>query len=402
MGILVIGTNKAVKTPAQIKEVGIIPTGTLNITQNNTYNVTNYASAVVNVSGGGVSGPSIALRKGGTGNAYVYKGTTGIDIDGATGVGGSYTFYYEHYQNSALTGTAILNAENLTTVLAYQGFMYAFYQCTGITSTGLSSLTTISGDYAFRNAFYGCTNLLTTGLDSLVEFTMINTGHQIFQQAFYGCTSLTKTGLSGLRCVNSGSSGSPSSTNSLCNKMFYGCTSLTDIDMDKLCRINGNYCFAYMFSGCTGLTSVEFPSLARVEATGALQYMFQNCTNLTSISFPNLYYVNVNAQFSNLVNGITGCTIHFPSNLQATMSSWTFGGTNTVVSFDLPQTYAYIVDGIEHYRYAEYDTATSLAFINQSGTSIEYTNGTTLPSVGDRMYSDTECTILYGSISSIV
>jgi hypothetical protein len=59
---------------------------------------------------------------------------------------------------------------------------------------------------------------------------------------------------------------------------------------------------------------------------------------LTSTSFGS--YTN---QFNNMLRMVTGCTVHFPSNLQSVIGSWSditagFGGTNTVVSFDLPAT----------------------------------------------------------------
>jgi hypothetical protein len=44
-----------------------------------------------------------------------------------------------------------------------------------------------------------------------------------------------------------------------------------------------------------------------------------------------------------MLPGVTGCTVHFPSNLQSVIGSWAdvtegFGGTNTTVLFDLPAT----------------------------------------------------------------
>jgi hypothetical protein len=44
-----------------------------------------------------------------------------------------------------------------------------------------------------------------------------------------------------------------------------------------------------------------------------------------------------------MLQGVTGCTVHFPSNLQSVIGSWSdvtarFGGTNTTVLFDLTAT----------------------------------------------------------------
>jgi len=108
----------------------------------------------------------------------------------------------------------------------------------------------------------------------------------------------------------------------------------------------GNYALYYAFYGCTGLTSVDFSNLTSISGIQALYYAFYGCTSLTTLSFPSLtstsFGTNTN-QFNNMLNGVSGCTVHFPSNLQSVIGSWSdvtagFGGTNTTVLFDLPAT----------------------------------------------------------------
>ena len=101
-----------------------------------------------------------------------------------------------------------------------------------------------------------------------------------------------------------------------------------------------------MFKGCIGITTVTLTSLSSVTEHNACRSMFQGCTSLTSLSFPALNsnsFGSSTSQFGNMLGGVTGCTVHFPSNLQSVIGSWTsvtsgFGGTNTTVLFDLPAT----------------------------------------------------------------
>ena len=106
-----------------------------------------------------------------------------------------------------------------------------------------------------------------------------------------------------------------------------------------------NYGLRYAFYGCTNLTSTGLNNVTSIGMRG-LRYAFYGCTSLTSISFPSLNsnsFGSATDQFENMLQGVTGCTVHFPSNLESVIGDWSdvtqgFGGYNTTVLFDLPAT----------------------------------------------------------------
>ena len=159
------------------------------------------------------------------------------------------------------------------------------------------------GDSGLYYAFYGCTNLTSTGLNNVTSI-----GNNGLYYAFYGCTNLTSTGLNNV-------------------------TSIGD---------SGLY---YAFRDCTSLTSTVLDNVTSIGRYG-LYNAFYDCTSLTSLSFPKLNsnsFGSYTSQFYRMLSGVTGCTVHFPSNLESVIGSWSdvtdgFDGTNTTVLFDLPAT----------------------------------------------------------------
>lgn len=217
---------------------------------------------------------------------------------------------------------------NATDVADYV-FNNAFYGCTGLTSADLSSLTAASGISALNSAFNGCTNLTSVDLGSLSTVSEVNA----FSDAFSGCTSLTSIDLSSLSVVSGGDA---------FNNAFYNCTSLTSVDLSSLSTVSGSGAFYNTFHGCTSLTSVDLSSLSVISGDGAFNYTFRGCRGLTSVSFPALTtnsFGSYTDQFRNMLNGVTGCTLHFPAATQTKIGSMSgypnFGGTNTTVLFDL-------------------------------------------------------------------
>ena len=199
--------------------------------------------------------------------------------------------------------------------------------------------TTISQTNALQIAYEHDSNIKNIQLDRITTIS----GNRALYYAFYSCTNLTNVDLSSLTTL---------SGEYALNSAFENCTSLTNVDLSSLTTVSGDYALAGVFYGCTNLTSVNFSKLAMISGSSgftgqyALQSAFSSCTLLTTLSFPMLkstsfgYYTN---QFNNMLNGVTGCTVHFPSNLQSVIGSWRdlltgFSGTNTTVLFDLPTT----------------------------------------------------------------
>jgi hypothetical protein len=130
------------------------------------------------------------------------------------------------------------------------------------------------------------------------------------------------------------------------NNAFSSCGNLTSISFPNLTTISGSSAMSSAFNSCDSLTSAEFPNLTTVSGSMCMIYIFGWCKNLTSISFPALTSTSFGSytnQFASMLGGVTGCTVHFPSNLESVIGEWStvtsgFSGTNTVVLFDLPAT----------------------------------------------------------------
>lgn len=374
---------------------GVTPTGTLNITSNGTHNVSSYQYADVNVP---TTAPAYYIEKIKDANGVAQNSSYLIDLSTFTNVG-NYVFTYAYYQNTSITGAIDLSA--LTTVSGQHGCFNMFNGCTGITSVDLSSLTIVIGQNGCYSMFSGCTGITGVDLSSLTTIS----GANACQGMFSGCTGITSIDLSALTKV---------SVQYGCSNMFKGCTGITSVDLSGLTIVIGQNGFQQMFNGCTNLTSIDLSSLTTITGQQALTNAFAQ-TGLTSLSFPALTstsFGNYTNQLNNMLSGVTGCTVHFPSNLQSVIGSWSavtagFGGTNTTVLFDLPATVTLTgADTVTYTRNPKYDTATALAWkVGAYGTTnftpAYYTSGTTDPAASATIYSDSACTTPVTTISSI-
>ena len=125
---------------------------------------------------------------------------------------------------------------------------------------------------------------------------------------------------------------------------FYGCESLTSVDLSGVTSV-GIKGLNATFNSCSSLTSVDLSSLTSVSSYGLYQ-AFKGCSNLKTLSFPALTstsFGTFTSQFNNMLNYVTDCTVHFPSNLESVIGSWSsvtsgFGGTSTQILFDLDPT----------------------------------------------------------------
>lgn len=219
------------------------------------------------------------------------------------------------------------------------------------------------GDYALANAFLKSERLQSLNLNNVVNITgeralegccdelqYFNSLEAPNLESVTGVSALSRafsdTGLQSayfpkLKTINA---------SGVMNYAFNNCKQLSTIYVPELEYINGSAAMARTFGVAAGatnmLSSVEFPSLIILKGVGTLRYMFENRTNLQTVSFPALRsdsFGTTKTQFDNMLIGITGCTVHFPSNLQSVIGNWAsvgngFGGTNTTVSFDLTPT----------------------------------------------------------------
>lgn len=272
----------------------------------------------------------VTLKKDANNALYL---STPIDLTGVTDISNDVFNKYNGFILSNAVGAIFINAESLTTVSGANAFYNTFANYNGITEFNLPNLTTVSGTQSFADCCNGCTGLTTFNLPSLTTIS----GTTALQTCCKNCTNLTNVNLSSLTTI--------SSINGL-RAAFLGCKKLVSVDLSSLQTISGTDGLRNAFGDCVKLTSVDLSSLANITGQTCLKYLFENCTLFKNLSFPALKSTSFGSytdQFDNMLSGCTGVTVHFPSNLQSVIGSWTsvtngFSGTNTTVLFDLPAT----------------------------------------------------------------
>ena len=223
------GLSKVIVNPIPNKY--IIPSGEIEFTKNGTYDVTDKASAKVNVPEKQLGTKTITTN--GTYNASddnldgyseVEVATSGVDIN--------------EYLSDTITKGTSSSGGWLKTIIK------------------LRSPLTIEG----TDARYMFNNYLLNELPQIDTSNVTNMG-----QMFYNCTNLTT--IPQLNTSNV--------TNTA--QMFYGCTHLTTIPQLNTSNVTS---MSYMFGSCTNLTTI--PQLDTSNVTN-MSYMFDSCINLTTI-----------------------------------------------------------------------------------------------------------------------
>jgi hypothetical protein len=216
----------------------------------------------------------------------------------------------------------IINNDYSTELLEHDSYILPFFE------------EQLSGGDKFAGVYKNNTNIKKLCLSKLK--TIRSTGAEgIFSLAFRNCTNLSYVDLSELETLQG---------NRTCFGMFMEDSALQNILFSNLKSASSNSLNSICYK--CGVSSVTFPKLNDIKNTWVLRAAFKNCSSLTFLSFPALTstsFGNITDQFSIMLQGVTGCTVHFPSNLQSVIGSWSdvtagFGGTNTTVLFDLTAT----------------------------------------------------------------
>lgn len=274
---------------------GTTPTGTIQITSNGITDVTNYASADVQVP---TTAPALyrEFQLDNTGKLVANTTTTHImNFTGMTSVS-EYVLAEAYMNNTAISG-----------------------------AVDMSDLATLSGNSACYNMFYGCTRITSIDLSALTTIS----GNSACYDMFAMCAGLTSIYLPALTTMNGSNA---------CAGMFIGCAGLTSANLPALTTISGSNACSGMFQDCTGLTSADFSALTELSGSQACGSMFLRCTSLTTVYIGGTTAIDFGTRTNQFSAMFTGCTqnidVYAPAANQAQIEAFSgypnFGATGTV------------------------------------------------------------------------
>ena len=386
---------------------------------------------------GGGAGPEYYVEKTLDANGKLTASSNLIKLDGIRAVD-SYVLSNANRGASFNPGTAVTFGD-LESVTGDHALNSMFVNSSGIVSIAFDKLKTITGSYALANLCSGISTLSSVDMknvetisgnhacESMATNTYNLSGFNLDKlksisgtQACYRMFSAIKTTTISLPSLES-----VYGTQS-CQEMF-GSSTATTVNLPKLVVAQtsntlANYgALQNMMASSTNLTAFNIPSLKSILGVNTMRGVIASCSSMTSLSFPA---VNPNSfgdktnQFVGMCSNIPNITLHFPSNVQSVIEGLVgysttapFGAVAGTVLFDLPATVILTGANSQAYeRSPKDDTATALAWRKQdTGTEPNlvidwtpfYTSGTSDPTVGDTIYSDSACTTAVTTISSI-
>ena len=219
----------------EIGATGITPEGTIEITENGTYDVTTYASATVEVGGGGESdvNPLDALIDGSI--TEVTSNATSVKK-------------YKFSDCKSLTTVDLPNAKYINS--------YAFQQCSKLSSVLIPNANTI-GSYAFE----GCTELTFVNSPNVVT---------VDSSAFYMCRKLPQVFLP--------------NANTIGMSAFKECYLLVTVDLPKVTSINSS-----AFNICYSLKSliIRSETMCTLSNTNTFNYCYHFLGTVDKTYNPN-------------------------------------------------------------------------------------------------------------------
>lgn len=219
------------------------PSGTLDITENGEYDVTNYKNVVTNVKGSSPYAPRFI-------SYYYYNGTE---------------------LNEELSNLDTSNITNMTSM---------FHYCQKLTSLNLSNFNT-SNVTTMNNMFSYCSKLSSLDLSNF-DTSNVTDMSLMFNQ----CNTLNTLDLSGWNT---------SKVTNMSN-MFYYCNTFNTLDLSDLNTSNVTN-MSNMFSQCKNLTSLDLSNFNTSKVTN-MSTMFSGCTNLIHLDIRNFDFTKATSNSS--------------------------------------------------------------------------------------------------------